>query len=57
MEPKKPWLQRKPKRLHQYWRTLFKSTNKRMTRGSWNISKIVSWARGDNWRRGREKKK
>lgn len=43
--------------LRNYWATLFDSTRKRMSRGSSNISKIITWARSDNWRRGREKKK
>ena len=58
-EPKGPWtlFRHIPKKVHQYWRNVFSSTERRMTRGSSNISKIISRARNENWRRGREKKK
>lgn len=47
----------KPEKLRDYWSNLFASTRRRMSRGASNISKIITWARADNWRRGREKKK
>jgi len=50
-----------PKRIRNYWRKLMDSTQKRMSRGSEQIARMISWARGDNWRRGgegnRERKK
>jgi len=55
--PFRDFFRGRPQHLRSYWQNLFESTRKRMTRGSWNISKIISWARKDNWRRGREKKK
>ncbi len=58
LKPKDPWAQFKhtPRRLRQYWRKVYHSTHKRMSRGASNISKIISWARNENWRR-KEKKK
>lgn len=38
-------------RIHQYWSNLYSSKCKNMSRGSSSIDKIISWARGDNWRR------
>jgi hypothetical protein len=38
-------------------RNFMNSAHKHMSRGAENISKFISWARKDNWRRGREKKK
>ncbi len=59
MKPKLPWqemLRTTPRKIKEYWRNRFSSTNKRMTRGSWNISKIISRARSENWRRKEPKK-
>ena len=51
----------KPMRIRTYWRKLMNSTQKRMSRGSAQIARMISWARGENWRRGgegnRQKKK
>lgn len=33
------------------------SKHEKMSRGSQFINRIISWAKKDNWRRGREKKK
>jgi hypothetical protein len=50
-----------PERIRNYWRRLMDSTQKKMSRGAENIARMISWARGENWRRGgegnREKKK
>jgi len=43
-------------RLKDYWRELMHSTRHHMSRGAQNISKMISWARRDNWRRKRKKK-
>ena len=43
-----------PKRFKNYWRKLMDSTQKRMSKGSAKIARMLSWARGDNWRRGGE---
>ena len=39
------------KRLKTHWRKLYDSTKEKMTRGAKNIKKIITWPRGDNWRR------
>jgi hypothetical protein len=44
--------------MRQYWgRVMRDSEEVNMSRGAHCISKMISWARGDSWRRGREKKK
>lgn len=41
-----------------YWQDLFSSTKKvKMSKGASKINKIISWARGDNWRRNSKKSK
>jgi len=40
----------KPKKIRQYWRKMMDSTQKRMSRGSAKIARMISWARSDNWR-------
>ncbi len=44
-------------KMKRYWRKVYNSTQNSITRGAQNISKIITRARKDNWRRGREKKK
>jgi len=44
-------------RVKEYWKTMMRSLQLKMSRGGANISKVISRARGDNWRRGRERKK
>jgi len=34
-----------------YWRRLYDSAKKKMSRGAQNVNKIITWARKDNWRR------
>jgi len=43
-----------PKRIRNYWRSMMDSTQKKMSHGAAQISRMFSWARGDNWRRGGE---
>jgi hypothetical protein len=45
-----------PMRIREYWSKLMDSTQRKMSRGASNLSKIISWARNENWRR-KEKKK
>ncbi len=48
----------KPQKLRDYWKKMMSSTREEhMSRGAIKISRIITWARKDNWRRGREKKK
>lgn len=45
-----------PNRIHQYWSELFSSKKcEKMSQGGAHILKIISWARGDNWRRNAHK--
>ena len=39
-----------------YWRNFLSSTQKKMSRGAANISRMLSWAHKDNWRRKNKKK-
>lgn len=43
--------------LNDYWNRMMASTRLRMSLGAQYLSKIIPWARRDNWRRQREKKK
>lgn len=44
-------------RMRDYWQNLMKDrSEKKLSRGAQKINKIISWARGDNWRRKNEKK-
>ena len=45
------------KNAKQSWRNLMDSTQKKFSRGAASIIRIVSWARGDNWRRRQKVKK
>ena len=44
-------------RAKKAWKKLMDSTHRKLSRGSSNISKIISWARSDNWRRKKNVKK
>lgn len=55
MEPR--FLDKKTGRVRTYWQRLMRSTQNKMSRGASNISKIISWASNENWRRGRREKK
>ncbi len=54
--PANTFFKRLPKRVRLYWGKVMNSTHKRMSRGGLNISRIITWARNENWRR-KEKKK
>jgi len=41
----------------QRWKSLMNSTQRKFSRGADNITKIISWARNDNWRRKQKVKK
>lgn len=44
------------RQLKDYWRNLMKDSGElRMSRGGANISRFISWARSDNWRRNATK--
>jgi hypothetical protein len=43
-------------KIKEYWQRCMESTQKKLSRGAENINKIITWARGDNWRRKNEKK-
>lgn len=43
--------------IRQYWRKVMESTRRRMSVGAQYIDKIIPWARKENWRGRREKKK
>lgn len=45
------------KTMRQYWRRLMESHQNGMPQGARHINKIISWARGENWRGKRENKK
>ncbi len=39
------------KKVKEYWRRVYHSTKTRISRGASNIFKIISWPKGDKWRR------
>ena len=43
--------------MNCYWRKLMDSRSDKISRGAAHINKIISWARGENWRGNKEKKK
>ncbi len=43
--------------MKQYWQRLMRSDQNKMPQGARFIDKMISWARGENWRGNREKKK
>ncbi len=43
--------------MRNNWRKLMDSTHVKMPRGAQYIDKMISWARGENWRGKRENKK
>lgn len=43
-------------KVRDYWKNLYCSNKcKKMPRGSYYITRSMSWARGDNWRRNSTK--
>jgi len=44
------------KKINEYWHKLYDSHKCKMSRGAQNLAKIISWPRGDNWRRKNPKK-
>lgn len=43
--------------MRNYWRKLMQSNREKMPQGARHIDKMISWARGENWRGKRENKK
>lgn len=43
--------------MRQYWNNLMHSKRVRMPMGAQYISKMIAWARGENWRGKKEGKK
>ncbi len=43
--------------MRQYWRKVMSSTRKNMSIGAQYVDKIITWARRENWRGNKEKKK
>lgn len=43
--------------MNCYWKERMHSKCKKMSRGASHVDKIISWARGENWRGNRKKKK
>jgi hypothetical protein len=46
-----------PNKIRQYWRSMFRSPEKNMSQGSFDIVRCMSWSRGENWRRMHPKSK
>jgi len=44
-------------KMKQVWNSVMDSTKRNMSRGAQSINRIITWARGENWRTNREKKK
>lgn len=43
--------------MRNYWRQTMESARVKMPRGAQYVDKIISWARGDNWRGKKNHKK
>lgn len=43
--------------MRNYWRNLMSKDTEKMPQGARYIDKMISWARGENWRGKKEKKK
>lgn len=43
--------------MRQYWQRVMDSTRRNMSTGAQYINRIISWARRENWRGSKEKKK
>jgi len=43
-------------RAREAWEKLMDSAQRKLSRGASNISKLISWPKGDNWRRKNRKK-
>ncbi len=37
--------------MREYWQKVYHSLHHKMSRGAEYITRTISWARGDNWRR------
>jgi hypothetical protein len=49
-------IERIRRKMRQYWNNMYCSDKcKKMSRGSSNIVRSMSWARGENWRRCHQK--
>lgn len=44
-----------PHKVKQYWKKLMDSTRNKMSKGAQKISRMISWAKKDNWRRSDRK--
>ena len=56
--PEKKGLKGIPNRIKQYFKNLYNYSKKcKISRGSANILRSLSWARGENWRRNHQKSK
>ena len=46
-----------PHKLSDYWRKFYEGARHKMSTGAEHIHRIMTWGHGEQWRRGREKKK
>ena len=53
----KKFINKKRQTMKNYWHNLMDSKVKKMPRGARFIDKMISWARGENWRGKKENKK
>lgn len=44
-------------KMRNYWRRVMESTHNKISRGAANISKVITSAHGDQWRRNKTDKK
>lgn len=56
-EDMKKFIGKTRENMRNYWRSMMKSARVKMPRGAQYIDKMISWARGENWRGNRENKK
>jgi len=53
----KPFIGKSRECMNCYWRERMHSRCNEISRGSSHIARMISWARGENWRGNKEKKK
>lgn len=53
----KKYINRVRHQLYDYWTNMMHSTRRSMPLGAQYISKMIAWARGENWRGQRKNKK
>ena len=52
MKQEKSWKQK----IKEYWKEIYNSHREKLSEGAAHITKIMTWAQGNQWRRPKNKK-